>query len=381
HKEFTYTERIAQQFMEKPAPTAETRETGQEEESLSSWEPIPEDIQIEKASNFQHTEKFGMFAHAHHGLYDEHHDDEAHQSETPDPKSHVTDRGDKKENAQIFLNPLITPALKEEEPTEKIRSTKAPVIPVYERSEGSVSIDEEAENFFGLPLDSAESKLVAPEKRRRSKTDEIAAIAMVVLIVCLATLIYFAIQMSKAPSQPNRNTMSGATETSLNTVTTTSEKSTLRSTPSETVTTSSTSSTAETSKASGFDDSYFTKTGSLSGGNGTDTDSLTKIRMGDHHYFHRFVFDFLGNKVPTYRVSIMNGGYLVQIRVENITEFTSNYALEDWSTVAQSIVITADTDSSIVINIAMNEPAMVSTYGLEEPGRIVLDIRGESNKD
>lgn len=89
----------------------------------------------------------------------------------------------------------------------------------------------------------------------------------------------------------------------------------------------------------------------------------------------------MGNKIPTYYVSILEGGYLVQMRVENIREFTQDYGLATWTTVAKSIEISADTSSSILINIRMYEPAMVYTYGLEDPGRIVLDIRGDSNKD
>lgn len=283
-----------------------------------------------------------------------------------------------KEKKEIFVNPLTSAPAKEEEPETPQNFRKA-VIPVYESAKEGIDIDEEAENFFALPKDTTESKLVAPEKRRRSKTDEIAAIAMVILLICLGTLIYFAVQMSKKPDAPRITTtppISSITtpeQSSGSSSTTTTTSSTTTSTSSEKDTTSSTGTT--------FDDGYFTRTGNLSGGNGTEDDALIKVRMGDHHYYHRFVFDFVGNKIPTYYVSILDGGYLVQLRVENITDFTREYGIDSWSTVAKSIEIVADTSTSVLINIYMNEPAMIHTYGLEEPGRIVLDIRGDSNKD
>lgn len=352
-----------------PSPTPEA-----EEDLSSSWEPLDEDSiptleedAGKKGIPEQDMPKVGV------------QDIPTQDLPTQDMRSQNIDQeipAAEKEKKEIFLNPLTSAPAKEEVP-EIPQNLRKTVIPVYESAKEGIDIDEEAENFFALPKQSSESKLVAPEKRRRSKTDEIAAIAMVILLICLGTLIYFAIQMSKKPAPPPSTTPPSTT------LITTPEKITVSSTSTTTTTTSTTSTdtTTSTSTTTTFDDSYFTKTGNLSGGNGTDYDALIKMRMGDHHYYHRFVFDFVGNKIPTYYVSILDNGYLVQLRVENITDYTKEYEIESWSTVAKSVEIAADTPNSILINIYMNEPAMVHTYGLEEPGRIVLDIRGDSNKD
>lgn len=351
--------------------------------------------------------------------YSDSHPDPLHDhcSETEEEKQ------TKEKRKEIFLNPLTAFSSKDNAEKEAPPVLKKPVIPVYERAREGINIDEEAENFTALPPNSSESQYTHPDKRRRSKTDEIAAIAMVVLIICLATLIYFAVQMSKSPAPKQVSTPSSiasdiSAEDHSNSVS--SPASNINASGSDSGSNSdsgnasngSSSNSASSNNASGsdsdsgsdsnsdssdnsasqtststsekttlFDESYFTKSGNLSGGNGTDEDSLAKVRMGDHYYFHRIVFDFLGDKIPTYHVSILNDGYLVRVRIENITDFTGDYGVATWSTVAKSIEIFADTASSVIININMYEPAMVYTYGLEEPGRIVLDIRGDSNKD
>lgn len=303
---------------------------------------------------------------------------------------------DKSESAEGTLPPAFNPLLGDPSEAESPREPNVPakpeVIPVYERSEGGVSIAEEAENFEALPLDAAmDDEMPRDRKRKRSKTDEIAAVAMVILLICLGTLIYFAVQMTRTPKVmppapiSTNPSVTRPTIVSSDLPTSTSSPS-VSSTPSNPdeqsgSETETASATETTPKKTPFDESYFTKSGNLSGGTGKESDALRKVRMGDHYYFHRLVFDFGGKKTPTYYVSILEGGYLVQMRVENITDFTKDSSISEWSTVAKSVEISADTPNSIIINIYMHEPAMVHTYGIDDPGRIVLDLRGDSNQD
>ncbi len=264
------------------------------------------------------------------------------------------------------------------------KQQKKKIVPVYELGDHSINMEDDAENLLSLPMDD-DIKNFAPQKRRASKLDEIAGIAVILLIIILIALIIFAIWTGKKDKQPPTeptilvtNTTGAATDTSPVPPTTSSSTETTTSAASKTATTSTTETTPATTA---FDEWYFVKQGSVSNGDGTDEDSLSKIRMGDHYYFHRLVFDFLGSKIPTYTVSILEGGYLVQLHVENITSYTSETAVASWSNIAESIEIIADTPTSINVNIRMSEPVMISTYGLEEPGRIIIDIRGDSNLD
>lgn len=364
-----------------------------EEETISSWEPMSADTPPQlghypSRQTYEEGEKQKeKGAKAENGVQDAQTKEipvtEEPQTTIQLPKSDFSyshhDEIEEEEKSEPFFNPLTANPVPPPSPKEE--EQKKAIVPVYESAKEGIDIDEEAENFLALPKDTVET---STGKKKRNKADEIAAIAMVVLIICLGTLIYFAVQMSRTPAPmpittppPSVNSSPSSTlpVSSKSTTTTSSESST---TISET---SSSSSSTSTASVTAFDEGYFTKTGNLSGGNGTESDTLSKVRMGNHHYFHRFVFDFMGNKIPTYYVSILEGGYLVQMRVENIREFTQDYGLATWTTVAKSIEISADTSSSILINIRMYEPAMVYTYGLEDPGRIVLDIRGDSNKD
>lgn len=447
-------------------------EEAEEEEAETAWEPLSEETDAgAEHGDTQPMSRLGMKPTSSFEHHEETEAEEAHGGQ---------DQG----KQGLFINPLLDAPNEEEE--EEAPSRTPAFIPVYERTDESIRIEDKAENLMALPSDPVDELQNIPARRRRSKADEIAAIALVVLIICLAALIYVAIKMAKSPEEPpviisEQTTTSTSTnfavqvdvrdflsklesylkngsETAalkffLNPVkandvlkpirdlqpvsirfdrieqddtalrfeaeienidqeiryrrtvrfqVTFADRSNdmdavahdfdpetdgaLRQEIGQVPTTETTSSEEETTVTTTteripFDESYFTKSGSLSGGSGTTADTLRKVRMGDHLYFHRFVFDFLGDRAPVYTVSLLDGGLALQVQVANITDFTTDYALAEWSYLAKSIQITADTPNSILIQITMNEPVMMYTYTLDEPGRIVIDIRGESSED
>lgn len=313
-------------------------------------------------------------------------------------RDHDENREEREEKPSLFINPLTDHPSSLHSRDRKADSEDKPdpmdlpikeIIPVYERTDEEIRIEDQAENLVTLSADVEQITMPQiPPPKRKSKTDEIAVIALVLLILCLIALIYFALKMSQ--KEPSAEIIVGDPTTAARTaeqsppVTTggTTESTSPTSLSTEETTEESTEETSVTTTSkSPFDESYFVRNGSVSGGNGTDQDSLSKVRMGDHLYFHRFVFDFLGSRIPTYQVHILEGGMLIQLHVENIKDFTGDYALTEWNYLAASIDITSDGNQGIYINIRAAEPLMISTYGLEEPGRIVLDLRGESCED
>lgn len=129
-----------------------------------------------------------------------------------------------------------------------------------------------------------------------------------------------------------------------------------------------------------FDDSYFVKSGSVSGGTATESDSLSKMRMGDHGYFQRLVFDFLGEKAPVYTASIDDGGYTLNLYLSNMTGHSEQPEIASWSTMT-SIEVFSNSADSLQVQMRFSEPIMINTFTIDEPGRIVIDVRGDSNWD
>lgn len=151
-------------------------------------------------------------------------------------------------------------------------------------------------------------------------------------------------------------------------------------TTTESTTQSTTITTTAAAPTTTFDDSYFVKSGSVSGGSATESDSLSKMRMGDHGYFQRLVFDFLGEKAPVYTASIDDGGYTLNLYLSNMTGHSGQPEIASWSTMT-SIEVFSNSADSLQVQMRFSEPIMINTFTIDEPGRIVIDVRGDSNWD
>lgn len=119
----------------------------------------------------------------------------------------------------------------------------------------------------------------------------------------------------------------------------------------------------------------------LEGGILTESSIVQNIRMGNHDGFERIVIEFDHEEiVPKYKASYYRCPDSAILHMEGTGQFVANAPKTDKSKLVESVYPVATFDeSSHRLGMVFRKPVTVSVFEMQNPARIVMDIKEDIN--